>query len=67
MTLHYDEDGDCITLTEDDREYILAEIKALDAELLDCIDQQRRQELTHLGRHLADELAKGRRLPLCDI
>jgi hypothetical protein len=58
------EDGDLVTLTEKDRARIQEEINDLDASMLRCRDTGLWSELARVRRHLADELAAGRRLPL---
>lgn len=61
---HHGEGGDLVTLTDTDRIYIRSEIDDLDALILTCRDTGLWRELTRVRRHLADELAAGRRLPL---
>lgn len=61
---HHDDDGDLAMLTYEDRIYIRAEIDDLDALLLTCRDSGVWRELTRVRRHLSDELAAGRRLPI---
>jgi len=62
-----DEDGDYITLTEEDRKDIAAEIAAYDAELLSATELPLIRELGRRQRHLAEELQLGRRLPIADV
>lgn len=61
---HYDEDGDDTMLTDEDREHIAAEIESHNAELMKTGDLAVIRELGRRKRHLADELAMGRRLQL---
>ena len=63
MSEQYDEDGDCITLTDDDKVQIESEIAHIDTELADCGGSDIWRELNRQRRHLVDELAAGRRLP----
>lgn len=60
----HDDDGDLVTLTENDRARIVQEIHDLDALLLTCRDTGLWREMTRVRRHLADELAAGRRLSI---
>jgi hypothetical protein len=62
----HDDDGDLATLTDKDRARILQEIHDLDTLLLTCRDIGLWREMTRVRRHLTEELATGRRLPIGD-
>lgn len=64
MTEHHDHDGDSITLTDADKLQIEEEIAHIDGELADCGGSDIWRELNRQRRHLVDELAACRRLPL---
>jgi hypothetical protein len=53
-----------VTLTAKERENIQRGIEDLDSLLFTCSDSGLWRELTRVRRHLADELAAGRRLPI---
>ena len=61
-----DDDGDLITLTEDDRVFMAGEIADIDAELKACENDVAVAELNRMRRHLMLELDAGRRLPMQD-
>lgn len=64
----YDDDGDCITLTAEDRAQIAEELASYDTELihLGSNDLATIVELGRRKRHLAEELKAGRRLPIAE-
>lgn len=64
MNEQYDDDGDSIVLTEDDRAHIKDEIGQLDAELVHCRDSSLFRDIRHRRTHLASELMTGRRIPM---
>ena len=66
MNSDFDHDGDQITMTPHDKALVEAEITDIDAELALCDRPAMRIELTRQRRHLASEVAAGRRLPLAD-
>lgn len=66
MTEHHDHDGDSIILTDDDKLQIEAEIAYIDGELANCGGSDIWRELNRQRRHLVDELAAGRRLPVLE-
>lgn len=63
---HHDPHGGASTLSDTERIYMRAGIDDLDMQLLTCRDTGLWRELTRMRRHMADELAAGRRLPLGD-
>lgn len=66
MNDDFDDDGDPVTLSDADTLLIGEEIRDIDVLLTDCANGAMHDELSRQRRHLAAELAVGRRLPLPD-
>lgn len=66
MDRHFDDDGDCVLLTVDDKVQLADDIRDIDSQLADSHDSAQWRALKQERRQLVAELAAGRRLPVLD-
>lgn len=66
MDNQYDDDGDCIILSEVEKAQLLSDIEDIDQRLRDSHDSGLWRALKHERRQLVAEVAAGRRLPVLD-
>lgn len=66
MDEQYDDDGECIILSEADKAQLLSDIEEIDQHLRNSQDSGVWRTLKHERRQLVAEVAAGRRLPVLD-